>query len=111
MSEHRVIPPAIVQQFSKDLLSIPDIWNLTYDKIESMIYIMKCKYKSEGRRMHEFMQLVDLFKELYGWKKAEENYNKEKITQKPTPPIEKINSIRGKLGKELRNAFNLVKTR
>ena len=102
------LPPVILQNFSRTLLQDGDMWEYSAKRIPILRCQMNKKYMQDGRKMQEFEELRMLFEELYEWKKTEKAYNKSEAKdtmQRPSPPIEKINRIRGQLGIALRNSF------
>jgi hypothetical protein len=72
------------------------------------------RYKAGSRKHKEYEMLMEVYEELYGWKKAKEAYaeaKKKEAVEKPIVPIKAINRVRGGLGKMLRESFNVVERR
>lgn len=110
-----LLPPAIIQTFNRALLLDYDRWKTTNQSIEMWREAAKKKYKVGGRRMSKFEELIEVFKELYGWQKAEGTYieqEREKpkthMAQRPAVPVEAIHRLRGQLGKDVRCAFGSI---
>jgi hypothetical protein len=104
-----VIPPEIMATFNAKLLSYPmpgmkepEHYREYYGKdIEK-------RYKPGTRKWKEYQMLMEVYEELYEWKKAKEAYakaEKKEAVERPIVPIEAIHRVRGGLGKMLRESF------
>lgn len=103
-----IVPPQIIQHFNRAILIVHDRWKRCLEQIEEYRAKAQKKYKSGGRKIREFEELIEIFKELYEWHKAQEAYikaEKKEVLERPIVPTEAIYRLRGELGKNIRDAF------
>lgn len=102
------LPPMIKQFFCKDLLNIPTRASSEYLRKKYQKEINR-KYKSNSRKMRDCEKYLEIYRELYEWfenKKTYERSEDKKISQKPSIPYKTIDSIDGKLRKDIRMSFD-----
>lgn len=108
------IPPQITTMFDAKLLSSPlpgmkepQYYRDYYGKeIEK-----RCKV---GNKRKEYEMLMQVYEEMYEWKKAKEVYDKaetKKALERPIVPFKAINRVCGGLGKTLRMSFGMGERR
>jgi len=80
------IPPKVIQRFNKALLhcySSPKELRARYQKQ------VERKYKRDGKKWHEYEQLMQVYEEMYGWfekKKAYERSENKEAQERPAFP-------------------------
>lgn len=107
-----VIPPPILQYYNSYLLKCPGP-GLHSRKYYEDRFLKAARKKLGKRKMTEFYELLEICEKLYEWKTAQEAYNKtenQDLSKKPSIPFEAINRIRGRLGKNIRDAFSHFKS-
>jgi hypothetical protein len=101
-----LMPPEIQQHFNRDLLGV--MLGMMDPKRYRELY--GYRFKPGTRKHREYELIMEVYEKLYGWKKAKEAYvnskNNQGETEKPVVPIEAIHSVRGLLGKILREEFD-----
>lgn len=104
------LPPLILQHFDSQLLT--SAFGLENPEYYRQRYASEAqrRYKSGSRKMREFDKTLQLYEEIYEWKKTKEAYEKaadKAMATRPIIPYEAVYSFKGELGRDLR-AFSKI---